>query len=139
MKKTIFTLFILAFASLFGANASYASSCDYTEYNELRYGYKYSFSDTFTNKEKSNQVALSKFDTVFTPQYDYNGSKAEPNFEWTNTIKNKNFHLNPNESMTVIETEGTYDINYHPVSRSRDNLLIKYNLEFYKKEGNKYI
>ena len=141
MKKIAFTLFILAFASLFGANASYASSCDYTEYNQLRYGHKYSFSDTFTNNERSNQIALSKFNAVFSPKYDYNGSKSEPTFKWTNNIVSDKYHIKPWEKDVdiIVSEKPDYEINYHPPVRKSDNLLITYDVEYYKKSGSTYV
>jgi hypothetical protein len=73
----------------------------------------------------------------YTEEYDYNNSSSFPNFNWTQQLKNADYKVAKNTTMTVIEADSTYPIYSVPASRSYNNFVIKYTLTYSTDEAGK--
>jgi hypothetical protein len=45
----------------------------------------------------------------------------------------------PGKTENVIESSPSYALNYYPSTRGSNNLVVKYELQYYTKNGSKYV
>ena len=114
------------------------TSCDYTGPTKaLRLGYEYEFADEFWAWDRDRQMWASC--TRFDEDGDYNQRESNdwsivpwvnPTFPWTSELINNNYWVNKNKSMVVLNADKIYEINAVPQTRSSNNLMVKYVIEY---------
>jgi len=127
MKKIILIIAIF-FLSLINV---YWSSCDQTFYWTLRHWKQYQFFDDYWNN-KINPKWINSIEVSYSEEVDYNWSSSFPSFSWSNWIESKNFILDKWDYWRVIDADSQYPIIYHPVTRSQNNLVIKYTAKYFE-------
>ena len=133
MKKVYILLWLLL-VSLFPTFAN-AAGCDSTFYGTLRQWKQYTFYDDF-NANSSDKWLWNRA-WEYTEEYDYNNSSSFPSFNWTTQLKNADYKVAKNTTMTVIEADSKYPILSVPASRSYNNFVIKYTLTYSTDEAGK--
>ena len=125
MKK-VYILLGLAIALLLPAISD--AACDQDFYKTLRLWYQYKFWDNFSANGADRWIRTKKID--YSEQYDYNDSSSFPTFSWTSSIKNADWKVAKNTSMEIVTADDRYQVKKRPVSRSYDNLLVKYTIKY---------
>lgn len=127
MKK----IFIIIFSIIFSVNATLAASCDQNFYWTLRSWYNRTFNDSYQNYSSVDHW-ISSYSVDFIEEYDYNNSPNWPIFNWTPWIISKSYIVSGWLSWIFLNSSN-YSILYHPPIRSNNNLLVKYNINYYSK------
>ena len=112
-----------------------SASCDQTFYGTLRHNKQYTFYDDFS--ANSSDKWLWNWEMDYSEEYDYNNSSSFPQFGWTSDIKNADWKVAKNTSMTVLEAGSAYPILSVPASRSYDNFFLQYTLTYSTDEAGK--
>ncbi|MFZ4461471.1 MAG: hypothetical protein ACOYN2_02825 [Patescibacteria group bacterium] len=113
---------------LFPAFAS-AATCDQTFEGTLRVGHSYRFNDTLAN-EAGTPIQVINFFPEFNEKYDYNGSSAPINYAWTPWILSRNGVVQSGEAGIIAETDSSYPVIFSPPVRAKDNLTVRYVVEY---------
>jgi len=137
MKKIL--LFIsLILLWIIWINNTYANwTCDANFTWKLRLGQKYYFNDYYNNTTWYENYIGENTKMIFSEpanNWDYNWW-SNPKIYETQWLKDKEYYLNPWDKWYILTTKVPYEIKYTPLTRSLNNLLIKYDVEYYVKSN----
>jgi len=127
MKKSTLLYAGLTWVVMMLFSGIVSAACDQEFYWTLRYNKQYTFGDDFN--AGSSDKWIKKANGAFSEQIDYNGWD-NPGFDWTDDIRNAKGKVPAWTTMSVLKAKSPYPIRYVPVSRSYDNLLITYTIQY---------
>lgn len=135
MNSRLLTLFssIIALATVIPSVSAYDfTGCDQIfPAAQLRHGYSYRFWDDYTNHNTYKHQVYNLPSVVYAEQYDYNGSTTFPSFGWSAGLVAQGYQINPGQTMRAVDADSSYPIIYRPATRSPDNLILRYTIQYY--------
>lgn len=133
-------LILLGFFSVLASAIPSASAFDTTGCNQvfsprpLRYGYSYNFFDNYTNNNSYRHQVSGLPQVSYTEQYDYNASTSFPAFGWSTVLQNQGYQIPGGTTIRAVEAASIYSILGVPATRSADNFMIRYTLNYYAEQ-----
>lgn len=96
--------------------------------NTVRYNYGYTFYNVFEVSASESPVYLNRWRVDYiNPEYlDKPRPQGEKDFDFTKSIRDKEFNVNPGESIRHLESLGKFRIAKRPVENRDYDFAIKY-------------
>jgi hypothetical protein len=110
-----------------------AKECNEMHRGTLRHGNNIDFFSSLSNGDSDEKI-FTRYKITAKEQYDYNGSTTFPSFAWTPIMVESGFALPPKtDNVVALKAESSYPVKHFPPARHPENLVIKYEWEYYRK------